>query len=252
MSQQPVFEAIGTWIMRVPEELPHREKADRPERTVIFYLRGKFMRIVAISDTHCQLSKVKVPQGDLLIHCGDWTYTGQQHEMIAFGNHLRKLKHPHKLLIPGNHDLTMDPLHENYHVDAIKWINTDSTVTIAINEPVHILGLNILCCSMIPKVGRWAFGYDDLVKHDFYGQYLDKKIDILVTHGPPRGILDEDAHYGCLELRAFVEAVKPKYHLFGHCHGNYDILTLGETTFVNASTCNMSYLPTNKPVILEI
>lgn len=210
------------------------------------------MKIVCISDTHCQLSQVKVPEGDILIHCGDWTYTGEQKEMQAFGRHLKKLKHHIKILIPGNHDLTMDPQHPKYHKNAIKWIKPDETITIATNKLIQLNGLNILCSSMINPVGHWAFGRTEQEKLEFYSQFYGLKIDIVVSHSPPRYILDEMMHYGCKELRSFINVIKPKYHIFGHCHGNYGQITDNGTTFINASTCNLNYIPNNKPVILEI
>ena len=34
-------------------------------------------RIVALSDTYNQHEKVEVPDGDILVHCGDFTNTGR-------------------------------------------------------------------------------------------------------------------------------------------------------------------------------
>ena len=41
-------------------------------------------------------------------------------------------------------------------------------------------------------------------------------IDILVTHYPPFGILDQDL--GSSEILNFVLKARPQYHLFGHIH----------------------------------
>jgi len=72
-------------------------------------------RIVFISDTHNQLSDVDVPEGDLLIHCGDWTMGGRAEELTKFNYDMGNLKSKFKLglvAIAGNHDrmLEMDPL----------------------------------------------------------------------------------------------------------------------------------------------
>ncbi|MGC9111984.1 metallophosphoesterase family protein [Acidilobus sp.] len=77
-------------------------------------------------------------------------------------------------------------------------------------------------------------------------------IDLLVTHYPPRGVLDLayiGVHIGLPEIGLLVRELKPKIHLFGHVHespgvefndvtlsvnpgplsmGKYAIITLGE------------------------
>jgi hypothetical protein len=45
---------------------------------------------------------------------------------------------------------------------------------------------------------------------------LPDDIDILVTHWPPYGILDNDL--GSLNILNFVLKAKPMWHLFGHIH----------------------------------
>lgn len=49
----------------------------------------KPLRIVAISDTHGY--EVPVPEGDILIHCGDFTRTGSMDEIKRFCNYLSRL-----------------------------------------------------------------------------------------------------------------------------------------------------------------
>lgn len=206
-------------------------------------------RLVIISDTHCQLSQVKVPDGDILIHCGDWTYFGHQPELLKFGRDLRKLPHKHKIIIPGNHDLTLDFWHEKFHKDTRKWLNLDDRSHLLINSQVELEGLVFFGSPMIPKIGSWAFGYSELKKQSIYDK-LDK-VDVLITHGPPLGIMDE-AGYGCPVLLDFVNRIKPRIHCFGHCHEGYGKVSTSDTLFVNASTCDRSYKPTQKPVVVDI
>ena len=52
---------------------------------------------------------------------------------------------------------------------------------------------------------------------DFFNNF---KIDILITHGPPYGILDKTSgseNVGCEDLYEAVKRIKPKYHIFGMC-----------------------------------
>lgn len=193
-----------------------------------------------------------IPEGDILIHCGDFTYTGSQPELVAFGNHLKKLKHRYKVLVPGNHDMTLDPLHERYHEKAESWMRLKDSELLVRNQVISINGLNIFCTPMIPKVGDWAFGYSDIQKEQVYENARQYPIDIVVSHGPPLGILDETAHYGCPILKEFIQDIKPKYHLFGHCHGNYGQVEIDGIKYINASTCNMNYHPVNKPILIEV
>ena len=66
-------------------------------------------RFVCISDTHDVVKNdFYVPDGDILIHSGDFTKTGQIAEVKRFNEFLSLQKHPHKIVIAGNHDLSFD------------------------------------------------------------------------------------------------------------------------------------------------
>lgn len=57
-----------------------------------------------------------LPPGDILIHCGDMTDTGKASEVDSFVKWFASQPHPHKVMIAGNHDITLD---EGYY--AQKW-----------------------------------------------------------------------------------------------------------------------------------
>ncbi len=79
--------------------------------------------------------------------------------------------------------------------------------------------------------------------------------DILITHGPPFGILDmtiRGEHTGCEELLRKIERVKPKLHVFGHIHEDHGQETKGDTIFVNASVLDSDYQLVHKPVIIPL
>ncbi|KAL2868956.1 metallophosphatase domain-containing protein [Aspergillus lucknowensis] len=65
------------------------------------------IRIVCISDTHT-LEWADIPEGDLLIHAGDLSNDGSVREIQAAVDWLRKLPHPHKVVVCGNHDSYFD------------------------------------------------------------------------------------------------------------------------------------------------
>jgi Icc-related predicted phosphoesterase len=86
-------------------------------------------------------------------------------------------------------------------------------------------------------------------------QSIPSDVQVLITHGPPAGILDftvERNHAGSTSLLAEIsQRIKPQLHLFGHIHEGHGICRIGETIFVNASICNPNYLPMYTPLILE-
>lgn len=79
-------------------------------------------KILIISDTHCApLSKDSkggrppsppfkspLPSADLLIHCGDLTYNGETKQYHEALDMLKEIDAPVKLVIAGNHDLSLD------------------------------------------------------------------------------------------------------------------------------------------------
>ena len=83
--------------------------------------------------------------------------------------------------------------------------------------------------------------------------------DILVTHGPPHGILDrneENACCGCQDLLDAVLRIRPKLHVFGHIHpgnGTYRYQDEhGETIFVNAAMVNDHLEVVNEPIVIDL
>ena len=54
---------------------------------------------------------ISIPDGDVLIHAGDFCSEGESVEARSFGEFFRSLPHRHKVVIAGNHDrcLEADP-----------------------------------------------------------------------------------------------------------------------------------------------
>lgn len=85
---------------------------------------------------------------------------------------------------------------------------------------------------------------------------IPENIDVLITHGPPYGILDktfQNVNAGCKGLLKFVQRIKPKVHIFGHIHEGYG-KHVGDDGIVyyNASNVNIGYKYVNKPHLIEI
>ena len=96
--------------------------------------------------------------------------------------------------------------------------------------------------------------YNDQLRSRVWERIPDST-DVLVTHGPPQGIMDHnlrDERFGCVDLlRHVTRRVKPKIHIFGHAHAGYGSLDM-HTRFYNVAVCNESYDPVNLPMEIEL
>lgn len=185
-----------------------------------------------MSDTHELHRDIHhVPDGDILIHSGDFTmFSKSLSAILDFNAWFGERPHPYKIVVPGNHEffLEADPSRRSLL----------SNATVLINEGVDIEGLKIWGTPTTPMDGG-AFGRSaqrDRVK--IYSQ-IPTDTAIVVSHGPPFGVLDQPAaseiHSGDRELFDAVMRVKPRLHCFGHIHPAYGVFQSAYTTFVNAA-----------------
>lgn len=205
------------------------------------------MRLVLLSDTHTKHNQVVVPDGDILVHAGDFTYTGARHEYEEVIEWLKGLPHEHKVIVAGNHDFGSRVLE-----------NIAPNIHYLENSGMEIGGIKFWGSPITPVFGRWAHmanrGAD--IKH--YWDTIPTNTDVLITHGPPVGLLDlpspfNSFHCGCEELHdAVFDRVKPKIHVFGHIHGGYGYRKYRGIDFYNASVVDEAYNVVNKPWIVEI
>ena len=106
-----IARAISQWPAFCTPALPDLTLASPPG--AIGNANGEFnvTRFVAVSDTHgalCASESAKLPGGDVLVHCGDFTKNGSVAEIVAFNAWLGTLPHANKIVIGGNHDLAAD------------------------------------------------------------------------------------------------------------------------------------------------
>ena len=218
------------------------------------------IRFVCISDTHSlqlNLPEGFIPDGDVLIHAGDFSMQGQPLEITKFNAFLGQLPHQYKIVVAGNHEITFDPSFERYTKIDAEWCRSLLTnCTYLQDDFINIYGYKIYGSPWQPEFGDWAFnlkrGQDCLSKWNL----IPADTDILVTHGPPLGHGDycfDRVRAGCVDLLQVVEKkVKPSYHIFGHIHEGYGVTTNGTTNFINASVCNLRYNPVNKPIVFDL
>lgn len=218
---------------------------------------------LVLSDTHnferdasqpyplCQ----KMPKVDVVLHCGDLTQVGGVGPYKKALKMLGDLDAELKLVIAGNHDLSLDSEYwktqpeefqeeeKEDHEEAVE-IMTGSLAKAAnvtyLTEGLHTFSLKngatfkIFVSPYQPECGEWAFGY----KRGEKRWDIPSDADIVMTHGPPQGILDlagNDEHAGCADLQRAIEKTRPFMHCFGHIHEGYgavvkDWMTGGKTS----------------------
>lgn len=207
--------------------------------------------IVAISDTHCQLHRIKIPYADILIHAGDLTFRGTRQEIEEELDKLVEFKEkvPEIVLVCGNHDWLGET-----NPELMKQLCSDRGLHYLNDSEITVQGIRIWGSPISPEFFHWAFNRERGYKIREHWNLIPKDgIDILVTHSPPYGILDmvpKSGMQGCADLREIVfEQVKPKYHIFGHIHtqGGEQREEKG-ITFINAALLNDSYDLVTKPI----
>ncbi len=206
------------------------------------------MRIVCVSDTHLKHDEITLPDGDVLIHAGDSTSRGRAHEIDAVNTWFGKQKHKNKILIAGNHDFGFEQdvfarnqiIHAHYLED----------------EELIIDGVKFWGSPWQPRFFNWAFNLERGAPLRKKWDLIPKDTNVLITHGPPFGILDmtdRGEPVGCEALRPKVlELEHLKLHVFGHIHESYGVHDNGYTKFVNASICTLRYQATNLPIVIDL
>jgi Icc-related predicted phosphoesterase len=209
------------------------------------------MRIVAISDTHDRHDQIQLPEGDILIHGGDLSMRGNLVEVRRFLDWFENQPFTERIFIAGNHDFLFqeDP-------GIAKALVEEKFCHYLQDDLVEIHGLKIYGSPWQPWLHNWAFN----IKRDtgtlaVKWSKIPDDTDILITHGPPHGILDltydTNENVGCEALLERVKEVKPKIHIFGHIHETYGVKEGTYTIFVNASNLNLDYEVVNKPIVLD-
>lgn len=198
------------------------------------------MRVVMISDTHSFHHRVgPVPDGDVLIHAGDFMNSGREiSDVIRFNAWFGDQPHRHKILIAGNHDRMMES-HRS-------WCEGLLTSAIYLEDSGCMLdGFRFWGSPFQPEFCNWAFNEPRGAAMRRHWELIPDDTDVLITHGPPFGIRDwvhlGAENLGCEDLLQAVQRIKPQIHVFGHIHGGRGIEQNEDTLFVNASFLDETY-----------
>lgn len=208
------------------------------------------MQITFISDTHGLHHQLDLTGGEVLVHAGDVSSRGTEEEIIAFLNWFAKQKYTHKIFIAGNHDWFFERKSPEY----IQGILPDSVIYLN-DSGVTIQGVIFWGSPVQPTFYNWAFNRERGAEIDKHWQLIPTDTTVLITHGPPMGILDKTISgqaVGCEALTTRVQQIEPKIHVFGHIHEAYGTQTIGETLYINASVLDFKYKMVHQPVDVTI
>ena len=207
-------------------------------------------QITALSDTHTLHENFNVDHGgDLLIHSGDALSRGNHREFKSFAEWIneKSKKFKHTIYVPGNHD---GYVAENFD-EARKEL--DSNIIILRNEFIEIDGLKIWGSPYTPTFMDWWFMKPESDLGLDY-EKMPEDLDILITHGPPWGILDiggpdsTPGRLGSSSLRYHTDRAKPKMHFFGHIHESYGVKETPDTAFINCAVAPVFNRRDRKPI----
>jgi hypothetical protein len=171
---------------------------------------------------------------------------------------LKAIPAPLKLVIPGNHDLSLDGNFWNsnsteegrtmHNKARTLWTDSIESSILLLDEGTNNFILDNgakLSVYASPYtinshgVNEWAFGYSS-AKDRFnpegegitYGKVTGSErsiltgggVDVIMTHGPPNYRLDVSSNsesLGCPHLFRALRRTRPKLHAFGHIHNAY-------------------------------
>lgn len=222
------------------------------------------MRLVCVADTHMFHADLagKIPDGDVFVHAGDMGRAGDEEELAEVARWLGTLPHRHKIVVAGNHDF----LFQTEPAKA-RAMFAAAGVTYLEDSGCRIDGVTFWGSPWTPVFFDWAFMLQRGAALAEKWAMIPPGVDVLVTHGPPHGILDDASAYrdghdhahghgtpgqkrsvGCEALRERVRIVRPRVHLFGHIHHNQGVVEDEETRFVSCTTSESE----TPPVVVDV
>ena len=221
------------------------------------------IKITCVSDTHQRHQELDLPGGDILIHSGDFMSSGYDSvELLDFLNWLYHQPYNHKILVAGNHDRIFEKFPEEA-MKMIDMVNHDNSIIYLQDSSCTIDGINFYGSPWTPEFCGWAFQIHNDYEDTEHWRKIPKDTDVLITHGPAHGILDEittpltmganPGHLGSKALRRWIDEHSPKLHVCGHIHSAQGVLDgYGEvTTHINAACLGEDYKYSNANKYIE-
>lgn len=184
--------------------------------------------------------------GDVLIHAGDFYDVAEcrDKKLKRLNAWFAKQDFKVKLFIPGEHDV---PVFASWRTQR----NYLSEATLLVDSVYEYEGVRFYGSPWVPNADGYPFSVEGGRIEEAWSK-IPLETDVLITHVPPFGVLDDgpfEQGLGCPILRRKVLEVKPRGHVFGHVHWSSGHQTLGATRFLNASYVNE--LRFNPPRVFE-
>ena len=199
------------------------------------------MKIWHISDTHTFHEMLTVPENiDMVIFSGDCSNPRESlpnsFEVLKFLKWFGELPIKYKIFVAGNHDTSIER-------KIIFDLDFGDNIIHLWDSEVIIEGLKIWGSPYTPSFGfGWAFNKDRSKIYKVWEQ-IPEDVDIIVTHGPPKGILDLSYDRdnklemcGDLALKKRIKEIQPKLVCFGHIHNCDNITNQGYVKLADHNT----------------
>lgn len=217
------------------------------------------MRIWITSDTHSRHNELSIPENiDLTLHCGDHSNYKQpslnESEAVEFFEWFNAIDAGYKICIAGNHDAAV--------YKGLVNPRDYSDIIYLEHSYADICGLKIFGSPYTPSFNNWYYNVKRNRLHDYW-KHIPEDTDILMTHGPVKGIADIDPeweHAGDKSLLNHLLRVKPKIFAHGHFHNsaNRNVVNAGiykdlypGITIVNAAICDLNGSVVNNGFVLD-
>lgn len=208
------------------------------------------IRFLILSDTHDSAfpDPGSLPTVDVVIHCGDLTMIGGLSNFRKALDALSKCPAELKLVIPGNHDVSLDQtwwaknsldedddpiepqrakeLFASFESKGVKLLE-EGTHKVSLQDGRN---LTLYASPYTPEFNGYAFAYTEEEDRFNTGAHcIPPDAHIVITHGPPLvPVMDyrldlgkSGEHCGCSKLWKAVKRTRPRIHCFGHIHEGY-------------------------------
>ena len=223
------------------------------------------LQIGLMSDSHNRHAEFDAGSGDILLHSGDCTGRGTPDEIMRFLEWYAQQDYGYLIMIPGNHDWGLERDYEFWKKKAF-----DMGIIMLNDSGFEADGVKIWGSPVQPWFHSWAFNRARTLEQAQHMQIpwiknhwdlIPNDTEILITHGPAYGILDEvtmvngdsykpPQHVGCEELLHKIKQTPSiALHVSGHIHEGRGVKQVDNCTYVNASSLDRMYSPVGKRVV---
>lgn len=176
----------------------------------------KSKTLAVFSDTHGQHRKLPLKEADIAIHLGDACDFGNDAQFRDFLEWFGQYPSKYKIFVAGNHEL-------QWEFEPEQFLQLFPKNIIFLEN--RIMKIEEITFVSVPA--RLWLHYPPKIK-------IPEHTDFLLTHAPPKEILDSGL--GCPILKKFVKKLNPEFHLFGHIHETSGkTVKHNTTTFINTS-----------------